>query len=85
MCRGRLGSSDVYSPEAVEKLPLSARAYLLKLFGLTPGGAAKAQARRIDLHVASFRKNQAGQAAGEGGVMYGKRLIERLMRLIFCA
>ena len=39
--------SDVYSLDAVVKLPPAARTFLLKLFGPHSGGAARAQARRI--------------------------------------
>ena len=54
--------SDVYSLDAVAKLPLAARAFLLKLFGLPLGGAEGTQSRRIDVHVASFRPRAGGQA-----------------------
>ena len=44
-------SSDVCSLEAVEKLQPAELSFLLKLFGLSDGGASEAQARRIDAHV----------------------------------
>ena len=46
--------SDAYSLENVEKLPAVERAYLLKLFSLPGGGAAKTQAKRIDDHVLTY-------------------------------
>ena len=61
-------SSDVYSVEAIEKLSVPDRAYLLKLFGLGSGGTSKAQARRIHVHIQSHRPAAAGpNALGAGG------------------
>ena len=59
--------SDVYSLAALEKLPVPERAYLLKLCGLPGGGASKAQARRIDDHVAKYPAPPSGGGGNGGG------------------
>ena len=66
-------SSDVYSCDAVSKLPALARAFLLRLFGLLQGGVATTQARRIDEHVAATRSGGGGQPSGnvDGGAGTG--------------
>ena len=59
--------SDVYSLKNLEKLNLTDRAFLLKLFGLPAGGTAKIQAKRIDDHVAKHPLPAADGQQGNGG------------------